>query len=135
MSTYYPSYYWTHPNTYPQAPASKNKALPWIIIFSLILASFYTIYLYIQPDFKLESAACSKNYLQLKLITTKAGRFFESEFSANIAGLDYTERFTSTVSKGEDLDIIFAISVAPGRYTGEAYFRGIFLGEFNCQVT
>ena len=136
MGTYYPSYYWTHPNTYPQAPAPQNKTLPWVVIFSLILASFYTIYLYIQPDFVLaENTACSEEYIQLRLITTKAGRFFMSEFSVNIAGIDYKKKVTSTVTEGEKLDIIFTPSLAPGVYSGDAYFRGTFLGEFTCQVT
>lgn len=134
MGTYYPSYYWVQPNTYPTPPPAKNKWLPWILIFLLIVASFYTIYLYIQPDFVLESAACSKQYVVMHLITAKTGRFFMGDFSVNIAGKDYSKKLTSTVAEGEKLDVVFKVALAPGTYSGEAYFRGVFLGEFSCQV-
>ncbi|MBR9681077.1 MAG: hypothetical protein GOU98_04640 [Candidatus Altiarchaeota archaeon] len=134
MSDYYPSYYWVQPTNYPNAPQTKNTLLPWAIIFLLILASFYTIYLYIQPDFVLEDTACSKQYVVLKLITAKAGRFFMGEFETNLAGIEYTKKITSTVTEGEKLDVVFKVGLAPGTYSGEAYFRGEILGDFSCTV-
>ena len=82
----------------------------------------------------MESAACSKQYTIVHLITAKAGRFFMGEFSVNIAGIDYTDKVTSTVTEGEKLDIVFDVALAPGTYSGEAYFRGSFLGDFSCRV-
>lgn len=134
MSDYYPSYYWVQPASYPEAPQPKNKFLPWVIIFMLILASFYTIYLYIQPDFVLEDVACSKQYVVTKLITAKAGRFFLGNFMINLAGLEYNKKITSTVTEGEKLDVVFKVGLAPGTYSGETYFRGSILGEFSCTV-
>lgn len=134
MSKYYPNYYWTHPNDYPAAPAPKNKWLPWAVIFLLIIASFYTIYIYIQPDFVLDDIACSQQYVVLNLITAKSGRFFMGDFEVNIAGKAYDKRVTDTVEEGERLDVVFKVSMAPGSYSGEASFRGNYLGEFSCNV-
>jgi hypothetical protein len=131
---YYPTYYWTHPNFYPEAPRPDKRALPWVIIFALIIASFYTIYLYIQPDFVLESAACSENYIQVNLITAKAGRFFMGHFSVDLAGLTYKTSITDAVEEGEKVHAVFSVSLAPGTYSAEAFFRGKSLGEFSCQV-
>jgi hypothetical protein len=134
MGTYYPSYYWVQQNNYPQAPGTRNKWLPWFVIFLLIIASFYTIYIYIQPDFILDDIACSKQYVVMHLVTTKSGRFFLGEFSVDIAGRDYVKKLTSTVTEGERLSVGLEVSLAPGEYSGEAYFRGNLLGEFSCRV-
>lgn len=134
MGTYYPSYYWVHPNTYPRAPTPQNRWLPWVVIFILIVASFYTIYIYIQPDFVLESVACSKQFTVLHLITAKSGRFFMGTFSLNIGSKEYTSKLTNTVEEGEKLDVVFKVNLAPGTHSGEAYFRGAYLGDFSCQV-
>jgi len=134
MGTYYPSYYWVHPNNYPKAPEPQNKWLPWAVIFILIVASFYTIYIYIQPDFVLESAACSQSFSVLHLITAKSGRFFMGKFAINMAGITYESEMTNTVEEGQKLDVVFKVNMAPGTYSGEAYFRGTYLGDFSCQV-
>lgn len=135
MGNYYPSYYWVQSNNYPPAPDGRNQWLPWLIIFLLIVASFYTIYLYIQPDFVLKGGDCSKQFVVVHLLTAKSGRFFLGDFSADLAGKMYTKRLTSSVEEGETLDVVFKVSLAPGAtYSADVYFRNENLGTFSCKV-
>jgi len=115
------------------APAQKTW-LPWAVIFMLILASFYTIYIYIQPEFILRDVTCSRNYAVAHFIMAKSGRFFMGKFKLSIAGRTYEKTLTSTVAEGDLVDVVFNVNLAPGGYSGEVSFRGESTGDFTCTV-
>jgi len=108
--------------------------LAWIIIFLLILGSFYTIYIYIQPEFVIDSVACTRTYVIGHLITAKAGRMFMGTFELEIGEKTYTRRMTLSVEEGDRVDVVFPVSLAPGRYEGVLLFRGNPIGTFSCTV-
>ena len=134
MADYYPAWYWVQPNHYPEPPPPKNQWLPWLVILLLILGSFYTIYLYIQPEFVVESATCSQKYIVLHLITSKAGRMLMGDFRVEIGEMKYVKRVTASVEEVDRLDIVFVVNLAPGRYEGIAYFRENPIGTFRCTI-
>ncbi len=132
---YYPNYYWVQPNAYPPPPR-QNKMLPWLVVFVLTVASFYTIYLYIQPEFSLEGLACSERIVVIKLLTSKPGRFFEGEFRLVLpsAGIEYSLRTSDSVDLGEQLQVPVDVSLQPGTYRFDVYFRNNLLGQETCTV-
>ncbi|HDR53065.1 MAG TPA: hypothetical protein ENN60_00090 [archaeon] len=131
---YYPNYYWVQQNHYPPPPTKSKAWLPWAVIFLLILVSFYTIYIYIQPEFVLREVDCSQNYVVAHFIMSKSGRFFMGNFELNIGGKIYEKKMTSIVTEGELLDVVFHTSLAPGSYQGTVGFRGVPAGTFSCLV-
>ena len=134
MADYYPAWYWIQPNHYAPPPPQRNQWLPWVVIFLLIVGSFSTIYFYIQPDFVLDSVACSQKYLVAHLITSKAGRMLMGDFKLEIGDKVYSKRITASVEEGDKLDVVFVVSLAPGEYQGTVYFRGSPVGTFSCSV-
>ncbi|MBR9682011.1 MAG: hypothetical protein GOV00_04415 [Candidatus Altiarchaeota archaeon] len=131
---YYPNYYWVQQNHYPQAEPHKKAWLPWAIIFILIMASFYTIYIYIQPEFILSDVSCAQNYAVAHFVMAKSGRFFMGTFKMDIAGKIYEKSLTSTVMEGDSLDVVFKVNLSPGSYMGDMSFRGEYTGDFECVV-
>lgn len=131
---YYPNYYWVQQNHYP-SPAEQKKAwLPWAVIFLLIMASFYTIYLYIQPEFIFQDVTCTQTYVTAHFIMAKSGRFFMGNFELDISGKVWEKTLTSTVVEGDTLSVVFRVALAPGQYSGNLKFRDAPTGEFNCTV-
>jgi len=131
---YYPSWYWVQPNHYPPPPPTRNKWLPWIVIFLLIIGSFYTIYLYIQPEFVIDKVTCTRNYVIAHLITSKAGRVFMGSFEMEIGKARYVKKVSASVEEGKSIDVVFTVSLAPGKYEGILYFRSQPIGSFSCEV-
>ncbi len=134
MADYYPAWYWLQPNHYPAPPPQKNQWLPWVIIFLLIVGSFYTVYIYIQPEFVIDSVTCSQRYIVAHLITSKAGRMLMGDFSVEMGPKTYSKKLTASVEEGDRLDVVFVVSLAPGNYEGILNFRGNPIGTFQCTV-
>ena len=131
---YYPNYYWVQQNHYPQPAAAKKTWLPWAVIFVLIIASFYTIYIYIQPEFIMREVACSQNFVIADFVMAKSGRFFMGKFAIDVAGKVYEKTQTSSVSEGDIFKVVFEVNLAPGSYTGVTSFRNEPTGSFSCTV-
>ena len=131
---YYPNYYWVQQNHYPSPAHAKKGWLPWAIIFLLIMASFYTIYIYIQPEFVLRDVSCSRSYAVAHFIMAKSGRFFMGSFKMDVEGKVYEKSLTSSVAEGELVDVVFKVNLSPGTYSGTISFRGEETGTFRCTV-
>ena len=134
MLVYYPNYYWLEQNHYPKPPGTERSWLPWAVIFILIMVSFYTIYIYIQPEFVLQDVTCSRDFVVANFLMSKSGRFFMGNFELNVAGKAYEKKLTSSVLEGEDLAVPFTVSLSPGTYQGTVYFRNQATGTFSCTV-
>ena len=132
---YYPNTYWVQPNAYP-IPQKRNTLAPWIVIFLLIVASFYTIYVYIQPEFSLSGIACSQKIVVVKLLTSKPGRFFMGEFKLVLpkSGVTFSLRTSASVELGQKLEVPIDVNLQPGNYQFDIYFRGKLLGRESCTV-
>lgn len=134
MPTYYPTYYWMQPPDYPAPEPQPSPYLPWIVIFFLIVASFYTIYTFVQPEFALKSIACDRGYVVVNLITAKSGRMFAAEFQADIGSASYTKKLTASVEEGQEISVVFPANLAPGSYDVLTFFRGNLIGNGRCTV-
>ena len=134
MPDYYPTYYWMQPSDYPPPEPQPNRVLPWLVIFFLIIGSFYTIYSFVQPDFALRGIDCDRNYVVVNLLTAKSGRMFSADFQIDISAASYSKKLTASVEEGQDLNVVFPVSLAPGTYTVLSHFRGNLIGSDKCTV-